>query len=218
MRVRMRLNIRTGFWPTHPKSPIMALFRRSTSPGRVVRAVRTGTMFTGAIVAGDLTRMTVQTIRFIRLFLGERVMRTILLVLSILIAIGGDVHAGEAKDSVTVDPAPAGYAWWLRARFHPFETEVRGIPVQKIRKDWCKASEFRQELFPPELQADLKSTEFAVDGFFVGSKVKQTALVGVYETCAGITGKILLVLGWPSRGLPTVMFLRGGPIDHRHRR
>jgi hypothetical protein len=103
-------------------------------------------MFTGAIVADDLTRMTIQTIRFIRLFLGERVMRTILLVLSILIAIGGDVHAGEAKDFVIVDPAPTGYAWWLRARFHPFETEVRGIPVQKIRKDWCKASEFRRNV------------------------------------------------------------------------
>ena len=113
-----------------------------------------------------------------------------------------------------MDPEPANYAWWLRARFHPLETEVRGIPVQKIRKNWCKASEFRRELFPQDLQEDLKSVDFAVDGFFDGSKTKQTALVGAYETCAGEGGEFFLIIDWPRRGTPTIRFIKTGPTDH----
>jgi hypothetical protein len=142
-------------------------------------------------------------------------MRSILLVLAFLFTVGGRACASEARDFVTVDPEPEDHPWWARARFHPFETAVRSIPVQRINKDWCKASEFRRELFPLELQEDLKLQNFAVDGFFIGSKVRQTALVGVYETCDGVTGKFLLVVGWPRQGAPTVMFLRGGPFDHQ---
>jgi hypothetical protein len=142
-------------------------------------------------------------------------MRNILLALFIFIAIGCRVHAGDAQDFVTLDPeGPDRSAWWVRARFHPFETQVRGVPVQKIRKGWCKASEFRRELFPQDLQEDLKSTNFAIDGFFAGSKTKQKALVGAYETCAGETGDFFLILDWPDRGSPTVRFVWGAPIDH----
>jgi hypothetical protein len=142
-------------------------------------------------------------------------MRNVLLVLFLVIEIGGSVLAGDGRDFVTVDPEPEGYAWWLRARFRPFETEVRGIPAQKIRKNWCKASEFRRELFPQELQNDLKLQRFAVDGSFDGSKNRQTALVGAYETCDGVTGSFFLVLSWPRQGPPTVRFIIGGPSDHQ---
>jgi hypothetical protein len=123
----------------------------------------------------------------------------VLATLFFAVAICGRVDAGETQEFVTVDPEPAYYAWRLRARFHPFETEVRGIPVQKIRKNWCKAFEFRRELFPQDLQEDLKSVDFALDGFFDGSKTKQTALVGAYETCGGERGGFFLIFDWPPR-------------------
>jgi hypothetical protein len=141
-------------------------------------------------------------------------MKNALLALFFALAIGGRVDAGGAQDFVTVDPEPANYAWWLRARFHPFETEVRGIPVPKIRKNWCKASEFRRELFPPDLDFD-DGLFFAIDGFFDGSKVKQTALVGAYERCDGATGSFLLILGWQSQGMPTIRFVNEMPTEHQ---
>jgi hypothetical protein len=116
----------------------------------------------------------------------------------------------QQNDFVTVEPEPQSYAWWLRTKFHPFETEVRGIPVGKIRATWCKASEFRKDLFPPDLRPELDGyrVTFSHDGFFDGSKTRQTALVGAYESCAGETGAFLLVLAWPRRGLPTIRFVQ----------
>jgi hypothetical protein len=87
---------------------------------------------------------------------------------------------------------------------------VRGIPVGKIRAAWCKATEFRRELFRPGPAADLKDSygfSFSVDGFFDGSKTRQTALVGAYETCAGERGSFLLILAWPQGKLPVVRYV-----------
>ena len=121
--------------------------------------------------------------------------------------------AQEKQPFVTILPTPEIYAWWLRLEYHPFGTDVRGIPVGKIRAGWCKANEFRRELFPPE---EAKAFErggmsFAVDGFFDGSKTKQTALVGVYETCKGEHGVFLLVLARPEGKPPTIRFVQEIP-------
>lgn len=141
-------------------------------------------------------------------------MRHLLLALFFVIATGGCLHTGGEQDFVTLDPQPEGNAWWLRARFHPFETQVRGVPVQQIGLNWCKASEFRRELFPRELDFN-DGLSFAIDGFFDDSKVKQTALVGAYETCDGVKGTFLLILGWLPQGVPTIRFVHERPTDHQ---
>jgi hypothetical protein len=141
-------------------------------------------------------------------------MRNVLAAFFFVIVIGRTVHAGDVQDFVTLDPEPENYAWWGRAQFHPYENQVRGIPVRKIRENWCKASEFRRELFPQDLQADLDSVNFAIDGFFEGSEAKQTALVGAYETCDGEKGGFFLILDWARPGAPTVRFIEAGPTDH----
>jgi hypothetical protein len=113
-------------------------------------------------------------------------------------------HA-QRREFVRIAPEPKSYVWWLRAEFRPFETEVRGIPISAIRKSWCKATEFRKDLFPPEARPDLEHSDglaFGIDGSFDGSKTRQTALIGVYETCAGKRGSFLLVLAH-LRGMPT---------------
>ena len=121
--------------------------------------------------------------------------------------------AQEKQPFATILPTPEIYAWWLRLEYHPFGADVRGIPVGKIRAGWCKANEFRRELFPPE---EAKAFEgggmsFAVDGFFDGSKTKQTALVGIYETCKGEHGVFLLVLDRPQRKPPVIKFVQEIP-------
>jgi hypothetical protein len=141
-------------------------------------------------------------------------MRSILLALVFVIAASAPGRAAGAPDFVTLDPAPAELAWWGRARFHPFETQVRGIPVQEIRSNWCKASEFRHELFPQDLQDDLNDVEFAVDGSFSGPDAKETALVGAYETCDGEKGGFFLILDRSGQGAPTVRFIAAGAVEH----
>jgi hypothetical protein len=141
-------------------------------------------------------------------------MRKVLLALLSAVAIGGSLHPVESQEFVTLDPEPAYYAWWLRARFHPFETEVRGIPAQAIRNTWCKASEFRLDLFPKDLDFD-DGLSFAIDGFFDGSKTRQTALVGAYETCDGGTGSFLLILDRPHKGPPAIRFVHEMKTDHQ---
>jgi hypothetical protein len=108
--------------------------------------------------------------------------------------------SAEAQTPVSVRPEPKSEAWWLRTEFHAQNTEIRGIPVKAIRADWCRASEFRSELFPPETLVEnghdhLKETglAFSVQGSFDGSRLGQTALVGVYETCTQKKGRFFLI-------------------------
>ena len=79
-----------------------------------------------------------------------------------------------------------------------------------------KANEFRKELVPPDEAKSFEGSQlsFAVDGFFDGSRTKQTALVGVYETCKGKRGTFLLVLALPEGKPPAVRFIREVPGEH----
>jgi hypothetical protein len=110
---------------------------------------------------------------------------------------------------------PGAEAWWLRASFNPLHTEVRGIPVAQIRRNWCKASEYTRELIPNALLLEGGSDTmkeaglaFSLEGNFDSSKVKQVALVGVYQTCAGQKGSFLLVI---DEGTSKVRFLDTSP-------
>jgi hypothetical protein len=107
--------------------------------------------------------------------------------------------AAQAQSFYTLKSGPE--AWWLRAAFNPAGTEVRGIPVKSIKPNWCRADEFT-----PDNMKDLLAMEqagqtmkeaglsFAVEGNFDRTKVKQVALVGVYQECGGKKGSFLLVV------------------------
>src|SRR6266481_2418079 len=131
------------------------------------------------------------------------------ILLAILLALVPTI--GWAQDSNFLKTAPdtEGGAWWLRTEYHAMDVEVRGIPVARIRGNWCKATEFRKDLFPPDLAAYFpdKESPFAVDGFFDGSKTKHTALVGVYQTCKEERGAFLLIVAWPKGKLPVIQHL-----------
>ena len=119
----------------------------------------------------------------------------------------------SAAEKPFTETAPGSEAWWLRTRYHPFGKEVRGIPATKIRGNWCKANEFRKELFPKKLAADFegRNSPFASDGSFDGSRTPQTALVGAYETCAGKRGVFLLIVNRPAGKPPAVIFVEEIP-------
>jgi hypothetical protein len=124
----------------------------------------------------------------------------------------------QQSNFVNTAPEPSNYAWWLRTEFHPFGEKVREIPIGQIRPTWCKATEFRTDLFPPNLASDFDHNgglSFSVDGFFDGSKTKQTALLGVYESCAGERGTFLFVLAWPRNGQPKIRFVHEMPNEHQ---
>jgi hypothetical protein len=126
--------------------------------------------------------------------------------------------ADAQQNGFTSDVPEKGGAWWLHTQYHPFGTEVRSIPVAKLRSNWCKANEFRDELFSAEYREDIDYSHkfgqaFAVDGFFDGSKIKQTALTGVYETCKGKRGAFVLVLAWPEGKPPIIRFVLELPTE-----
>lgn len=115
---------------------------------------------------------------------------------------------------VTVAPKPKNHAWWLRAQYHPFGSSLRGIPLYKIRENWCRANEFSRDLFPPKMLLDhgediltRGGTAFSISGKFDDTNLL-TALVGVYETCAKEKGTFLLILKSPESSGPT----GGSPI------
>ncbi len=123
---------------------------------------------------------------------------------------------------VTLEGDLTKVAWWVIADFHPSTTEVRGIPAGKIRKGWCKATEFRKDLIPKELlvEGGVDAMEeaglsFAVQGHFDGSAATQVALVGVYQECSGRKGRFVLILDQLPDGKAKVHFLSAVPTGHQ---
>lgn len=136
--------------------------------------------------------------------------RLLQVMLPAMVLLGGSMASGaQDKPMVVTSPAPEGYAWWLRTEYHPFGADIRGIPAEKIRRGWCKVNELRRDMFPAAEAASFADDQspFAVDGFFDGSKIKHTALVGVYEACRGERGAFLLIAGWPEGKAPIVRHL-----------
>jgi hypothetical protein len=137
----------------------------------------------------------------------------VLLALLVLLT-SAPASQAQQREFVKIAPEPKSHAWWLRAEFHPLGTDIRGIPLARIDRTWCRATEFRNDLFPPEARSDLKQTiglAFSVDGSFDGSKTRQTALIGVYESCAGQKGSFLLVLANPPDKPASVRYVHAMP-------
>jgi hypothetical protein len=144
-----------------------------------------------------------------------RFLRTVLSVA--LLVVGPAIGAAEDRPFLTTAPTPEGYAWWLRTEYHPFGTDVRGIPAARIHAGWCKVNELRKDLFPADLAKYFQDEQspFAVDGFFDGSKTRHTALVGVYETCKGARGAFLLIVAWPEGKPPAIRHLVNLPGERQ---
>jgi hypothetical protein len=113
-------------------------------------------------------------------------------------------------------------AWWVIADFHPFTTEVRGIPANRIRNNWCKATEFRKDLIPRDLLFEgstdamaAADMSFAIEGRFDGTATKQVALVGAFEQCDGQKGRFILILDQPVDGTPKIRFVNATGVDRQ---
>lgn len=131
-------------------------------------------------------------------------------------------QARGQQSFVTVEGDLKSTAWWVLADFHPFTTEVRGIPVNQIRKNWCKATEFRKELIPRELlfadnvdAMEAAKLSFAMEGHFDGSAANQIALVGVYQECSAKKGTFVLILDQPADGNSKIRFVSATPTAHQ---
>ena len=131
------------------------------------------------------------------------------ILLAVFLVAGSLIGRAEDKPFLTTSPTPEYDAWWLRTEYHPFAADIRGIPAAKIRAGWCKVNELRRDMFPDDLALYFgeDKSPFAVDGFFDGSKTKQTALVGVYQTCKGARGAFLLIVSWPVDKPPVIRHL-----------
>jgi len=135
--------------------------------------------------------------------------------------VAAQAHAEPAF--VTIKGDASNPAWWVGAEFHPFTTEVRGIPASQIRRNWCKATEFRKDLIPREWLVDTKGVDqmlaagmsFAIEGHFDGSASKQVAVVGAYGECAGKTGRFILILDQPADGKAKIRFVNAVQTDHQ---
>ena len=140
--------------------------------------------------------------------------------LSCLLMVAAATAAHVEQPFMTLAERGTG-AWWLDAEFHPFTTEVRGIPAKKINKSWCKATEFRKDLLPREIVIEenggdsMEGYSFALEDNFDGSARKQIALVGVYEDCSGKTGRFFMIADQIAVGRPKVRFLETLETPHQ---
>ena len=148
------------------------------------------------------------------------VVRWMLVVCSALVL--ANVEASAQQPFVTIEGDLKAAAWWVIADFHPFTTEVRGIPVNQIRKSWCKATEFRKDLIPKEIllaegvdEMEASKLSFSLEGHFDGSANTQIAMVGVYEECSGPRGRFIMILEQSADAKPKIRFLNAVQTDRQ---
>jgi hypothetical protein len=137
---------------------------------------------------------------------GQVILPSMSRVLLALLALAFAASArAEPAPFFPAKPAPGG-AWWLNVNIAPQGKAVRGIPVKSIRADWCLADELTKEMLAGELKTsngkdelDEYGLSFALEGSFDGSGVRQTAVVGIYETCRGRKGYFFLIFDTGTR-------------------
>jgi hypothetical protein len=160
-----------------------------------------------------------QIARFGRILFGRVVVSTSALSGIFLLTI---VPTSGQTKFVTINGDLKTTAWWGLADFEPFTAEVRGIPASQIRKNWCKATEFRKDLIPRELlfengsdEMDQAQLSFALEGHFDGSPMTQVALVGVYQECSGKKGRFILIIDRPAGGPSGIRFVNAVETDRQ---
>jgi hypothetical protein len=131
----------------------------------------------------------------------------------------------ELHDDVEVSYSnvPTNSAWWLRIKFVPRSSSIRGISASALNSNWRRASELRQGLIPENLVNGTEggfawNPSFAAEGDFNGDGKADQALIGVYEDKDGKFGNFLLILTRASGGKWEKSFLESfegyqGPID-----
>lgn len=92
------------------------------------------------------------------------------------------------------------HAWWVTWSFRPTGTEVEGVPVRTLNRDWHRASAISPlDLPAPAKQAGERPEDyglsFSIDADLDGDSLDERAVVGVYETRRGEIGRFLLILG-----------------------
>src|SRR5258708_846352 len=82
---------------------------------------------------------------------------------------------------------------------------ISGVPIRNVAEDWCRANQFKKELFPSGLldesledSLDGTGTSFAVS-LSPGNSPPLEASLGIYETCQGKRGTFLIIVD-ESRG------------------
>jgi len=112
-----------------------------------------------------------------------------------------------------IDEGPK--AWWLRIRFSPCDSEIYGIPVEKIDPWWRLASVNQLKHIPiPELHQQglaFGKLHFELNGDFNRDGRPDRAAVGVYETTTGQTGRFMLIVTRTDSGAWSPVFLVSHP-------
>src|SRR6266487_3632511 len=104
-------------------------------------------------------------------------------VLLFLAAIGASAVYASCDPQAQIDEGSK--AWWLRIRFSPCDSEIYGIPVEKIH--------------------------FELRGDFNRDGRPDQAAVGVYETTTGQTGRFMLIVTRTDSGAWRLVFLEQLP-------
>ena len=99
----------------------------------------------------------------------------------------------------TVSTSAIQYAWWVTAEFSPSNTEIFGIPVFGLNRQWDRASLLSRALLPAAARADPSLLDdpdygFEIEGDFDRDGSVDRAGVGVFRDTAGREGSFLVIV------------------------
>ena len=105
-----------------------------------------------------------------------------------------------------VRPLPPGFPtapyWWTRVSVTPTDLAIEGVPLAAIDTSWARASVLTLDLLPSAARGDSGfiqdfregNARFILADDFNRDGIPDRAMVGVYTTHSGETGRFFLIL------------------------
>lgn len=85
--------------------------------------------------------------------------------------------------------------WWKTFTLEPRDTELLGVPVDRVNREWVRATALESSALSAAQRADLTSRnrQFVINGDFNADERPDRILVGVYEDKQGKRGSFVAV-------------------------
>lgn len=100
-----------------------------------------------------------------------------------------------AVTALLCDSAVAGATWWKTFTLEPRDTELLGVPVDRVNREWVRATALESSALSAAQRADVTSRnrQFVVNSDFNADGRPDRALVGVYQDKQGKRGSFVAV-------------------------
>lgn len=120
----------------------------------------------------------------------------------------------NAESFVRLNPNAHPVTWYEGATYQPTSSQIRGIPVNFLNKQWCAADELRTSDLPEKIAKQVEFEQrkygwrFQHENLLLGHLRNVSAVVGIAKNCdTAKTAFFVLLIDQKKQGKDAVIFV-----------